>query len=88
MFDKLLLCNDTLYPVTSNLSDALRHIRLCHESKYLWTDAVCINQLDEQKKAEQVRKMFVIFQKTERVIAWLKEHEDQSDVDLVPVTTI
>ena len=80
VFDKLLLCNDTLYPITSNLSDALRHIRLSHEPKYLWADAVCVNQLDEQEKAEQVRKMSVIFQKAERVIAWLGEHEDQSEL--------
>jgi len=85
VFDKLLLCNDTLYPITSNLSDALRHIRLCHESKYLWADAVCINQLDEQEKAAQVRKMFVIFQKAERVIAWLGEHEDQSELSVALV---
>lgn len=40
-FEKDLLCNDQLYPITHNLFDALQHIRTRVDTLPLWVDAVC-----------------------------------------------
>jgi len=55
----------------SPLADALRRFRLPEESRYLWADAICINQGDNAEKSMQVRSMFTIFRKARRVLAWL-----------------
>jgi hypothetical protein len=48
--------------------------------KYLWTDAICINQADLNKQKAQVLMMGDIYRCAETVIAWLGK--DFSDTDL------
>jgi hypothetical protein len=65
-------CNGNLFRVTENLFEALKTLRHPHsEDRYLWIDAVCINQKDPSEKAVQVRNMLTIYQKATRVMAWL-----------------
>ena len=40
-FEKNIICNDRMYPITQNLFDALQHIRLGSETLPLWVDAIC-----------------------------------------------
>ncbi|KAI1868562.1 uncharacterized protein JN550_006478 [Neoarthrinium moseri] len=70
-FTQTLTVNGLEYPVTQNLFSALQHLRDDNRPRYLWVDALCTNQHDAIEKAIQVRRMFVIYRKAERVIAWV-----------------
>ena len=74
-----------MFPVTSNLEIALRHLRSETETRTLWVDAIAINQIDEEEKSHQVREMTSIYQSASRVLIWLGEAKDDSDLamDLV-----
>ncbi|KAH8724276.1 heterokaryon incompatibility protein-domain-containing protein [Phaeosphaeriaceae sp. PMI808] len=57
----------------SNLAVALRQIRATKTPEIcraIWADALCINQLDNKEKAEQVRMMDRIYPWATLVIAW------------------
>ncbi|KAI0893985.1 heterokaryon incompatibility protein-domain-containing protein [Annulohypoxylon nitens] len=56
--------------ITENLDSALRHLRLSDSKRYLWVDALCINQFDTKEKSVQVGRMFSIYKKAGRVVAW------------------
>ncbi|CCT74743.1 related to heterokaryon incompatibility protein (het-6OR allele) [Fusarium fujikuroi IMI 58289] len=66
-----IICNGAALPVTTNLELGLRTFRLEDRSRYLWADAVCINQKDEGEKSQQVRKMDKIFREADHVLCWL-----------------
>jgi hypothetical protein len=54
-------CNGAPLNITRNLEDALRKIRLEKEPRYLWVDAICINQEDVHERGHQVRLMRSIY---------------------------
>ena len=66
--------------VTANLFSALRHLRLQDESRVLWVDALCINQLDLQERALQVSRMDQIYGRASQVVVWLGEGWQGSDI--------
>ena len=66
-------------PVGVNLYKALSHLRDCFVDRYLWIDAICINQNDKDEKGQQVQSMAKIFAKASRVIVWLGEAADNSN---------
>ncbi|KAI1456553.1 ankyrin repeat-containing domain protein [Annulohypoxylon moriforme] len=57
--------------VTSNLYRILRDLRYRDEDRYLWIDAICINQEDVKERGHQVRRMKDIYSGAERVIFFL-----------------
>jgi hypothetical protein len=61
----------TLLSITVNLHDALQAIRYEHDSRMLWIDAMCINQLDLPEKGHQVASMGRIYGDAWRVVVWL-----------------
>jgi len=66
-----IIVNGLRRHINPSLAGALRRFRLPEESRYLWADAICINQADNAEKSAQVRSMFTIFRKARRVLAWL-----------------
>jgi hypothetical protein len=64
--------------VTPNLDIALRHLRSEKHDRYLWIDAVCINQEDKPEISHQIARMSHIYEKAEQVLAWLGKDEDNS----------
>lgn len=80
--DHRIICNGMPLPIRENLSDASRTLRDTQDrSLFLWIDAVCINQSNDEEKSEQVWNMHMIFKKARRVIAWLGQaHEDAEKV--------
>jgi Heterokaryon incompatibility protein (HET) len=68
----------TAFPVTSSLFTALRALRQEHLPRYLWIDAVCINQEDVSERNQEVLRMLRIYQRAERVVIWLGEASDDS----------
>jgi hypothetical protein len=58
--------------VTSNLHDALKHIRRDDgECRVLWIDAICINQDDLYERSQQVAMMRQIYAQAVSVNVWL-----------------
>ena len=47
--------------VTSNLHAALQGLRLPQQDRFLWIDALCINQSDNREKSSQVQMMRSIY---------------------------
>ena len=61
-----------------NLLAALERLRLPDQDRYLWVDAICINQSDIPERNNQVKQMHWMYQLAERVIIWLGEHSEDS----------
>ncbi|KAH6677846.1 heterokaryon incompatibility protein-domain-containing protein [Plectosphaerella plurivora] len=59
------------FEVTSNLYGALHNLRRQTEDRYLWVDAVCIDQNNTNKRNHQVGQMRRVYQYAESVIIWL-----------------
>lgn len=68
--------------VGPNLVIMLRYLRQSHESRLLWIDAICINQDDLIERGEQVRLMANIYTLADRVVVWLGESSQDSDLAL------
>ncbi|TGO54011.1 hypothetical protein BCON_0114g00220 [Botryotinia convoluta] len=75
---KTIKCNNIDVWITETLFQALKALRFyptfktgSENFRYLWVDALCINQKDDSEKSEQVWNMLTIFQKATRVIGWL-----------------
>ncbi|KAI0189605.1 heterokaryon incompatibility protein-domain-containing protein [Xylaria flabelliformis] len=65
--------------VTRNLDVALRHLRYTDRPRFIWVDAVCIDQLNNVEKGPQVAMMGKIFHLAARVVVWLGPEENDSD---------
>ncbi|KAH8693273.1 heterokaryon incompatibility protein-domain-containing protein [Talaromyces proteolyticus] len=76
---KIIQDNQQYYiRIRPNLHSALQHLRSHRENRYLWVDAVCINQSDEEEKSGQVRMMFDIFNNSTSVCVWVGPEGDDS----------
>ncbi|XDG06316.1 hypothetical protein ABKA04_005931 [Annulohypoxylon sp. FPYF3050] len=81
------------FPVTSNLLAALRYLRSVLgkvDPITLWVDAVCINQRDLDERKEQVSMMRDIYASAERVVIWLGEEDEESEIafDAIPLLAV
>lgn len=54
-----------------SLCKALTRLRHHLKPRYIWADAVCINQVDEEEKSQQVQLMPLIYRKAKSVLIWL-----------------
>jgi hypothetical protein len=63
------------FSVTGSLETALRHLRRPAGVRFLWADAVCINQRDKKERGNQVHLMKEIYSRSQIVRVWI-------DVDL------
>ncbi|RDW85334.1 hypothetical protein BP6252_02924 [Coleophoma cylindrospora] len=65
--------------VRKNLRDALTQIRLEEEDRYIWIDALCIDQANVHERNHQVQLMGRIYRGARKVIVWLGPAKDNSD---------
>ncbi|KAI0528453.1 heterokaryon incompatibility protein-domain-containing protein [Xylaria digitata] len=65
--------------ITRNLSIALKHLRHPSASRYMWIDALCIDQGNDAEKGPCVAMMGDIYQHAMSVLVWLGEEENNSD---------
>jgi hypothetical protein len=70
-------CQNISVAVNVNLGLALRHLRHADGSRWLWVDAICINQQDLEERADQVKLMRNVYVKAAAVLIWLGEDEDE-----------
>lgn len=73
---RIVYCDNREFKVTTNLYCALRQIRKNGINNFLWIDAICINQMNQEEKANQVRLMREIYKQALEVIIWLGEERD------------
>lgn len=71
-------CNARQASIPPGLFEALQGLRLRDQPRWLWCDALCINQDDPKEKSAQIQNMLHIFQKASRVVAWLGEMQDDT----------
>lgn len=73
-----ILVGNLLISVSASLDSALRTLRGPRESRWVWADALCINQQDTSEKAEQVQLMTRIYRQAESVAIWLGPRSEDS----------
>ncbi|KAL4724248.1 hypothetical protein ACLX1H_008861 [Fusarium chlamydosporum] len=64
--------------ITPNCKAAMERLRLGSKSRYLWIDAICINQKDHQERTNQVAMMADIFTAAEKVLMWHGEETEST----------
>jgi Heterokaryon incompatibility protein (HET) len=79
---KLISINGATLLVTENLYAALLHLRDEQKPRILWVDAICIDQQNLEERSTQVPLMFRIYGSATRVLVWLGEQSDDSDLAL------
>jgi hypothetical protein len=55
--DKHVLCDGQEFQVTTNLAAALKYLRSADESRWIWIDAICIDQANIPERTQQVSIM-------------------------------
>jgi hypothetical protein len=66
-----IIFEDQVYSVTYNLHDALCQLQVDENTDPVWIDALCMNQLDDEEKNQQVPLMGPIYKQAFEVIVWL-----------------
>ena len=77
--DHFILCSckdNTLsrLNLTANTDAALRRVRLRHEDRYIWIDAICIDQSSMEDKQRQICNMGFVYSLAQRVLVWLGDN--------------
>jgi hypothetical protein len=67
-----------LRQITTNLFAALIKLRDKRDLKWIWADALCIDQNNATEKNYQVPLMRQIYSRAERVLSWLGEADDDT----------
>jgi hypothetical protein len=76
----------SIFEALERLSTGLEDGPMQH--KYLWADAICINQKDNEEKMKQVLLMGDIYKQASSVIAWLGNPLDETRLALEVISEI
>jgi len=71
MPDSPISCDRKRMLVTANAEAAMRRLRQKHRPRWLWIDAICINQACVEEKNVQVSMMADIYRNARTVLVWL-----------------
>ncbi|KAK4948912.1 hypothetical protein LTR10_012285 [Elasticomyces elasticus] len=70
-FDREIICEGEVLPVTQSAEEAIRRFRLPNETRKLWVDAICIRQQDDEERSQQVSIMARIYASASAMLIWL-----------------
>lgn len=73
-------CGDDAFPITAELSAALKQIRSSKAKRVLWIDQICIDQNNDVEKTSQVNMMSTIYSQADCVLVWLGVDDDETDL--------
>ncbi|KAK3367680.1 heterokaryon incompatibility protein-domain-containing protein [Podospora didyma] len=73
--DHIVFFDGRWLPTTKNVHRILNDRASYSQARWIWIDAVCINQKDLEEKKTQVDMMGAIYRTAERVIVWLDDKE-------------
>lgn len=65
--------------MTQYLFEALNALQST-EAIQLWADQICINQRDKYERSKQVQKMVEIYKQAQKVVVWLGNAGDGSEI--------
>lgn len=86
---ELLYCNnEAVISVRPNLASALRRLRPASGSRDLWIDYLCIDQENNEERGEQMRFMHEIYGCASRVLTWIGEKDETSDMVMDYISTL
>ena len=71
-----------LFMVRPNLASALKQLRYPDRPRYLWIDAICINQDDNSERNVQVALMDGVYGGASEVCVWLGDADENSGLAL------
>ncbi|KAK0657056.1 heterokaryon incompatibility protein-domain-containing protein [Cercophora newfieldiana] len=77
-----ILLNGTTWAVSQNVADCLRRIRHKTDSRRIWIDAICINQVDPAERGHQVGLMRRIYECSTECTVWLGEFDRVQGLDV------
>jgi hypothetical protein len=83
-----ILVDGLKFTISTHLYAALRQAQCQDQDCILWIDQLCINQMDEDEKSDQVRKMKYIYARAWCVIVWLGLARDDSDLLMILLTVV
>ncbi|KAH7413344.1 heterokaryon incompatibility protein-domain-containing protein [Cadophora sp. MPI-SDFR-AT-0126] len=69
-----ILVNNSRLAITRSLQAALRELKR-REYEYVWIDAICINQNDNEERGHQILKMRNIYHNAQATVVWLGEED-------------
>ncbi|KAH7153532.1 ankyrin repeat-containing domain protein [Dactylonectria macrodidyma] len=75
-----IILNGCIAKVTANLYAALLQLRLEHQDRVLWIDAICIDQDNKKEQTHQVGQMKGIYANAEQVMIWLGPSNTKIDL--------
>jgi nucleoside phosphorylase len=75
-----IMVNGKALYVTFELHMSLQYLRYPDRDRYLWIDAICIDQSNLQERGHQVDQIGRIFSNAENVIFWLGRATDATDL--------
>src|SRR2546421_3961507 len=81
-------CDGKHLTISKSLYIALGNLRSTTTSRVLWADAICINQQDLAERGQQVRLMRKVYEKAARVIVWLGEEAENSNLGFCLIPTL
>ncbi|KFA71306.1 hypothetical protein S40288_06701 [Stachybotrys chartarum IBT 40288] len=73
-----ITCQEVSVQITASLYDALLNLRFLDEPRFLWIDALCINQSDLEERGQQVRIMHLIYRFCKICLVWLGPGDEHS----------
>ncbi|OCK78033.1 hypothetical protein K432DRAFT_281275, partial [Lepidopterella palustris CBS 459.81] len=74
--------------VTVNLKNALQRFRDSSRGRFLWVDAICINQEDVTERTQQVKMMTEIYSRAPSVVIWLGDGDTDTDKAMDVIATL
>lgn len=77
---RVITVNQQPFSITANLEKALHALRLPHQDRLLWVDAICIDQASDTEKSHQVGQMRLVYKLAEQVIIWLGPSSEDSNL--------
>ncbi|PMD32752.1 HET-domain-containing protein, partial [Hyaloscypha variabilis F] len=69
----VLICDSARLPVTEHLLSGMKRVRNCNPTPWIWIDAICISQKDDEEKADQIPLMEKIYSLAKHVLVYLGE---------------
>lgn len=77
--DHVLQVGNSSILISHNLHQALKHI---YEAgfRWVWVDAICINQRDLDEKSRQILRLATVFRGAVEVLAWVGLHDPLSSI--------
>ncbi|KAK0099387.1 hypothetical protein ONS95_003539 [Cadophora gregata] len=73
-----ILCDGLRMQIMDSLHGLLLRLRDVSKSLILWTDAICINQDDEDEKPHQLMLMGRIYTQSKTVLCWIGEEKQKT----------